>query len=388
MRILIAGLAKTGTTGLHFLVVNSFSQSKSEFFQKPKLLFEPSECPSELLTSNENIIAKVLIGKHLNVGSFSSFNKKITIVRDPRDRIISSLLYSQFHADYVNDIHAIQEIKALLEKKEATPSGISIKELLQNIGKLTGNENRELNHRKAVEASLKLFDDYVDQMPDSLLYKYESFVSGEYLPLEQYLGFAMSGKADVPESLSRVNRTKDSGDWRNWFTEEDVEIYKPIISPWLTKYGYDSSDWRLNEKPQIAKDHCSAYFMRLIGEKAKKPHKPKKNIVAQVKKTSKERKLTGVIQKAQPGLISGWVVGDNPNVPIRVALLVDGKKIAETIANKPRPAIKQKGWHLTGLCGFVFRFKPEKYLTSGTQVSVQPINSDFKIGNSPCMVSA
>ena len=41
MKILIAGLAKTGTTGLLYLIANSFDK-------KPRLLFEPKKCPADL----------------------------------------------------------------------------------------------------------------------------------------------------------------------------------------------------------------------------------------------------------------------------------------------------------------------------------------------------
>jgi len=50
MKILIAGHTKTGTTALFFLVANSIKI-------KPKLLFEPKECPAEIMDddSSQNI---------------------------------------------------------------------------------------------------------------------------------------------------------------------------------------------------------------------------------------------------------------------------------------------------------------------------------------------
>src|SRR5687767_12482448 len=96
MKILIAGLGKSGTTALFYLIASSLGKGP-----KPKLLFEPKECPADLRSARGDVVAKVLIDPQLNAASFSHFDRKITLIRDPRDRIISALLYSQFHADYL-----------------------------------------------------------------------------------------------------------------------------------------------------------------------------------------------------------------------------------------------------------------------------------------------
>lgn len=259
MKILIAGLAKTGTTGLLYLIVNSVGNGL-------KLLFEPQECPADLKTESGNVVVKVLIGSQLNVASFAHFDKKITIVRDPRDRIISVLLYSQYHANYLSDYERVCVVRECLEKKESSPSSVSIREILEVIGRVSGKPNMAGNRPKAVKAELVWLDDYVEVFPDGFLYKYEDFVSEDFAQLEKHLGVPLSGKAEVPGNFKRVNRTKTYGDWRNWFTAEDVQVYKPILAPWLKKYGYDAEDWEINAVPTIEREHCSGYFMRLVEE--------------------------------------------------------------------------------------------------------------------------
>ena len=263
MKILIAGLAKTGTTGLLYLVASSIGN-------KPKLLFEPKACPADLESKSGDILAKVLIGSYLNAASFSHFDKKITLVRDPRDRIISALLYSQYHASYLLDDERVRVVRDILEQKEASPSNVSIWKILEVMGKMTGKSNAAILQQKAARTSLALFDDYVKTIPDGLLYRYEDFVCGKYSPLEKHLGIPLTGVAEVPKRVERVIRTKRSGGWRDWFTEEDVRAYRPLLAASLEKYGYDAEDWGLNATPFIPPEHCSAYFMRLVDEQREK----------------------------------------------------------------------------------------------------------------------
>ncbi len=86
MKLVIAGLGKSSTTALFYKLL--------EIFENPPLtLFEPGEYLAE--PGNRHVLAKVLIdppGK-VNFTSFAGFDRKIHIVRDPRDNLISRLLY-------------------------------------------------------------------------------------------------------------------------------------------------------------------------------------------------------------------------------------------------------------------------------------------------------
>ena len=363
MKILIGGLARTGTTGLFYLIANSIGY-------KPKLLFEATECPENLESESKDILAKVLIGSKLNAASFSNFDKKITLVRDPRDRIVSSMLYSQYHASYLLDDERVRAVRDMLEQKEASPSSVSIREILEVMGKMTGKSNAAALQQKAARMSLALFDNYVKTIPDGLLYRYEDFVWEKYYPLEKHLGIPLMGVAEVPRRVERVIRTKRSGGWRDWFTEEDIRAYRPLLAAWLEKYGYDAEDWALNAKPFIRPEHCSAYFMRLVNEQ-------------------RERNFCKAkILRAEPRVVAGWAFGSDPRQPIRVALLVNGNEVAQAVADKPSPGLKEKGLHPTGNCGFAFRFEPGTALQVGDQVSVRRVDSEFKVNNAARAVVA
>lgn len=370
MKVLVAGLAKTGTTGLLYLIANSFEKM-------PKLLFEPKECPQDIYSEEGNVVAKVLIG-NLNVESFAGFDRKITLVRDPRDRIVSSLLYSQYHANYLENDDRVQLVKECLERKENNPSSVSIAEIIKTIGAASTIDDNVQRHFNHVKVALGWFDSYVDAFPESMLYRYEDFVDEKYAALEEYLNMPISGKAEVPDHFNRVKRTKDKGDWRSWFTDEDVQIFKPILSPWLEKYGYSADDWLLKPEPVIDVKHCSGYFIRLVNEAREKS--------ATKITEGKGKSQTGRVLKVESRVVAGWAIGSNPTSPVQVVLLVNGKEIAQAVADKLRPALKERGVHETGCCGFIFKLDENTALNIGDEVIVRPIGEEFMLDNSPVVV--
>jgi len=88
-RILILGYAKSGTTNLYFKIKNALTESIG--------LFEPADFDqiAGQLQSNVPLVAKVLIpnGMPFFEQLLQHFPKIVLIVRDPRDVIISALLY-------------------------------------------------------------------------------------------------------------------------------------------------------------------------------------------------------------------------------------------------------------------------------------------------------
>jgi hypothetical protein len=91
MKIVVAGLGKTGTTAL-------FCKLKQAMPPDTLCLFEPRgyRAPSNHVA---HILAKDLFGydKTINVASFQSFDKRILMVRDPRDTLVSRVLYDIYN---------------------------------------------------------------------------------------------------------------------------------------------------------------------------------------------------------------------------------------------------------------------------------------------------
>ncbi len=379
MKILIAGLAKTGTTGLLYLLNNSLPRA-------PKLLFEPKTLPPETFAQHPDLLVKVIIDDHLDAQSFLPFGRKITLVRDPRDRLVSALLYSQYHAGYLSDDAKVGRVRELLERKESAPRAVSIGSILETIGEVAGKPARAASQVKHLNRQMETFARYCEATPDALLYKYEDFVEARYAALESYLGMPIKGQAVVPETLKRVERTKDSGGWRHWFTDEDVAAFRPILEPVLARYHYDAQDWSLAAKPVIETEHASQYYMRLVEESRAKARQASPAATRTVA-TGPQRNM-GIVQRADTDAVMGWAIGLDASEPVRLILKINGREVARTLANEPRPALAERGVHPTGHCGFTFRFGAGQHPRVSDAVIVEPVGATFMLRNSPRTVTA
>jgi hypothetical protein len=67
----------------------------------------------------------------------------------------------------------------------------------------------------------------------------------------------------VPAPHDHVTRSKRHGQWRHWFTPEDVASFRPLMEPYLRQYGY-STDWTLAPDPVIRPDEASEYVVRPV----------------------------------------------------------------------------------------------------------------------------
>jgi hypothetical protein len=96
-------------------------------------------------------------------------------------------------------------------------------------------------------------------------------IAKNYQALDTYLGFNVRDEAEVPVSTgkAKVIRKKATGDWRHWFTETDIELYKPAFLPYMEVIGYDCNDWSLNPNPFIEPQFSSRYMQQLAQRKKK-----------------------------------------------------------------------------------------------------------------------
>jgi hypothetical protein len=97
-------------------------------------------------------------------------------------------------------------------------------------------------------------------------------VGKKYDALNTYLGFNVQEDAEIPTSTgkAKVVRKKSTGDWRHWFTEDDVEHFKPAYTPYMEVIGYDCQDWTLSPEPVIEPEYSSMYMQRLAQRKSSK----------------------------------------------------------------------------------------------------------------------
>ena len=130
----------------------------------------------------------------------------------------------------------------MLEIKQAAPGSVSLVEILEYMSAIN-----ECNFVDVFTQWMSYSVSYHDTFPGYELFHYEDLVDERFNDLEAYLGFALTGDAQVGPRLSRVVRTKGSGDWRNWFTAADVERFRPIYADYMQRHGY-KDDWEPRQR--------------------------------------------------------------------------------------------------------------------------------------------
>jgi hypothetical protein len=277
MKILIAGAPKSGTTGLFFKIKHSLPGDAV------REMFEPVAYERRDGDEEQSVLAKALIGgpNEVDYRSFEGFDKKIGLVRDPRDWAISSLLYGIFNADFCEDEAVTSQILALLRRKEEDPGSVGVLDFIRLVRRLWSptDEMQELEAEKTfsflplvedIEAHyrgrVELMSNFFRRHSGYFILKYEDFVSGHLEDLQAYLGFPLEGRANVDPHYHRVVRTRKSGDWRNWFLKEDIAFFRPIFAGFMKEFGY-ADDWTPAEDRAISAEHASGYVRNLIAER-------------------------------------------------------------------------------------------------------------------------
>ena len=69
-------------------------------------------------------------------------------------------------------------------------------------------------------------------------------VDGNLDDLEKYLGFKINGEIPPDAHIDRTKRSGGHGDWRRFFTPEDVEKLAPTMQEFIGQIG--RSDWSLD----------------------------------------------------------------------------------------------------------------------------------------------
>lgn len=260
-KVLIAGAPKTATTALYFRVKDSLSNNHQGFFE-PKDL----ESCEVALQSNVDVVAKIVLIQEFSETTqkiLSQFNKNLLIIRDPRDTLISSLLYEGgYHSAWKKSVDEIADLINILKQKEEDPSSISVVKLWDLIAK------DSLPIAEFVRR-LNLTITFLQQFPDSFVVRYEDFVQNQNIEnLEKYLELSLNKKSVIPSNLKRVIRTKSSGNWQAWFTAEDIDYFDSIFSDYMEAFQYKNISNTIIED-RIDPKYCSEYFTRLVNEKRK-----------------------------------------------------------------------------------------------------------------------
>lgn len=254
MRCLIVGAGKTGTTALLYAVAQAMGGEPAIHFEDPI---------ASLANLAPHTAAKLLFEDERadDIAAFGArFDRRVLIVRDPRDNLISQLLYAvASHRLQMEDPGWLRTIALLLQRKQANPASVTLQDFPQlkppsALLDLVRTTNQALAAFAGAHAA------------DWFILRYEDMVAGRLDALSAYLGLAVQPDPKIDPTYQRVARTKGTGDWRHWFTREDVAHYRPLFDPLMAGLGY-AADWTLADPQRIAPEHSWIYFERLVRER-------------------------------------------------------------------------------------------------------------------------
>ncbi|MCH8526407.1 MAG: hypothetical protein LAT79_04510 [Kiritimatiellae bacterium] len=241
--IFIAGMAKTGTTILFSRVRDSLVRERDgtglETFFEPSTLEELEH----ILRVGRSIptLTKALIGQDSgNAGLIRRFSHPVLIVRDPRDQFVSAMLYDFYTFQQNNDVDGFRAAAGLLEEKINNPGGLSCTDLVRGIRSAALKKPLDLSPVKILSFNFTLLDAFRKEVKPFVV-RYEDIVTNQLQPLTDFLGLEALCQTEVDPAVQRVRRTKGSGEWKHWFTEEDLIEFERELGEQMRRYHYPQS---------------------------------------------------------------------------------------------------------------------------------------------------
>ena len=266
---MILGTGKSGTTALVFKVAGGLPNCQAFSGGRPGKYIDDYENAVYKHTYEESKGKSFeLFQKHLKK---EHYDRKIWIARDPRDVAVSRMLYRWQKGSEEHEEQYQTHLQLVLQK-EKEPRSIPFYEICRYIG----YNGWPISTEEVVEEERVRYQrmgDFVKSLgEDWFVFTYEDMVGTKYDALNTYLGFNVQEDAEIPTSTkkAKVVRKKSTGDWRHWFTEEDVEHFKPAYTPYMEVIGYDCQDWTLSPEPVIEPEYSSMYMQRLAQRKSSK----------------------------------------------------------------------------------------------------------------------
>ena len=260
LRIAIFGQYKTGTTAVFFCLKREMPAGTIDLFEKDRLTREAT-------AGGASVLAKVILNSEAEAAQgfypdFEVFDKRIYIVRDLRDWVVSGTLFSiTQNRAILDNPQAVRAYMDLIRRKEDDPKSVAILDILEYLQVSRGQSLEGLLHWLGGQMSwLEAFE---TDGPDCFCLRYEDFVDNRLDALSDYVGLPLRPDPKVDTVFSHVARTRSYGNWRHWFTPRDVDCFRPLLAPYLNRHGYDAA-WDLAARPRIDPAHCSHYVERLL----------------------------------------------------------------------------------------------------------------------------
>ena len=249
MRTIILGQARTGTTAL-------FLQLQAALPAQIPCFFEPQA--SELPATGDVLVKSLVMSLPDDLRrpalDTSSFDQRYVLIRDPRDRLISVLLFLlHWHSATYPPLWqcaptGLEAILRLLHRKEHDPTSVTVAQLFHAILWVRFS----LNHWQALDRWHRLQAGFLAvhaALPQQETIRYETLVAHPLAPPSR--------------AYASIFRTGTVGAWRQWFTPEDVSYFRPLLLPYLHCYHYTDC-WGLPAQQTIDPTYSSRYVEKWV----------------------------------------------------------------------------------------------------------------------------
>ena len=272
---IILGLAKTGTTGQYKLI----KQSTRARFGDVLAVFEPNrralmKSLALAATRGEPVVTKVMMAREADLlVPYRAFSKRVMVVRDPRDMIVSFMLFRPMLLDKSLPPQELSRrfnrfLDAIRARVEGGGESVCSIHALANQLKAGGvNWHRiaDLMERKIqlqAETSFHVstYEDFVNGSLDGLL---------DYLDAKADADPALTeikqGADTSSDWLSHISRSGRTGEWRSWFTKDDINFFRPLLARYMNHFGYED-DWDISERSVIAPESTVDYLEKKFAQ--------------------------------------------------------------------------------------------------------------------------
>jgi hypothetical protein len=262
MQVMLLGVGKSGTTGMLYKIADGL----------PNCRAFSGGMPGKYVGNYENAVYKHTYEERKGKGfdtyrrhfAVQAYDRKIWMARDPRDVAVSRILY-RFHKGTILCKKQFEAYYRLILQKEKNPAAVPFYEIYRYAGHGTWPVDKAEVAREETVRYGRMADFVKSLESDWFVFKYEDMVQEKLEAINRYLGFELKRRAEVPKGSGKdkVVRKKGFGDWRHWFTPEDITLFKPAYRPYMAAVNYDCEDWALAETPLIDPRFSSLYIKNL-----------------------------------------------------------------------------------------------------------------------------
>lgn len=204
----------------------------------------------------------------MGIENFNIFDRKIHIVRDPRDILVSYVLYWPLLKERYRNKKYIDVLHDAFLKKEGDPESVSLLDIIR----IHNNFGYSFISSRNLQSGLAASKNIDERLSDVFVLKYDDLVDKNTQNLNQYLGFEIDINVKVGEHISFNHREGGNGGWRHWFTDEDVYHFNNILIPYIVRYDF-SLDWTVirGRGKYINPNSASGYLQRSVDKLSKYP---------------------------------------------------------------------------------------------------------------------